>query len=118
MSSRFHSGLPPGTPVVLDQRILSPFTTTFTAIDAAQTRVHQGRMRFVGLWLLSKERELALYRELGTIPYDNWEAFYRSFIPEAGRPAEEGRPPGPSTSRPLPSTRFAAPPKRDGAEKN
>ena len=60
-------------------------------------------MRFVALWLEFKERQLALYRELGTMPYDNWEAFHRSFLPEAGRPAPaagrpagDGEPPRPS----------------------
>jgi len=61
-------------------------------------------MRFVALWLQFKERGLALYRELGTMPYDNWEAFYRSFLPEAGRPAEGEKPHGPSTQTRLPGT--------------
>jgi hypothetical protein len=78
-----------------------------TGVIGAQTRLHQGRMRFVALWFEFKERQLALYRELGTIPYDNWEAFHRSFLPEArrpapeaARPAGEGKPPKPSAPRP------------------
>jgi hypothetical protein len=29
-----------------------------------------------------EEQSLELYRELGTMPYDNWEAFHQSFLPE------------------------------------
>jgi len=80
----------------------------------AQTRIHQGRMRFVGLWLQYKERGLALDRELGTMPYDNWDAFHRSFLPKAGRAAGDGKPAGPSTQRPVatspPHAQSVAPP--------
>jgi hypothetical protein len=52
-----------------------------TRVMEAQTRLCQSRMRLVTLWLQYKEQALELYRELGTMPYDNWEAFYRSFVP-------------------------------------
>jgi hypothetical protein len=96
-----------------------------TGVIEAQTRLHRGRMRFVAMWLQFKERGLALYRELGTMPYDDWEAFHRSFLPEAGRPAPEagrpggeGEPPRPSAPRSDPlSPPLPAPPKPERSEK-
>jgi hypothetical protein len=52
-----------------------------TRVMESQTRLYQSRLRFVTLWLQYKEQALELYRELGILPYDNWEAFYRSFVP-------------------------------------
>jgi hypothetical protein len=59
----------------------------------SQSRLCDGRNEFVSLWLDFKEQSLALDRELGVLPFDNWQAFHRSFVPEAGRPA-------PAASRP------------------
>ena len=50
----------------------------------AQNRLYRGRADLVSQWLLFKEQSLELYRELGIMPYDNWEAFYHSFLPEGG----------------------------------
>ena len=50
----------------------------------AQSRLYRGRADLVSQWLRFNEQRLELYRELGIMPYDNWEAFYRSFLPEAG----------------------------------
>ncbi len=61
--------------------------TQATGVLVAQPRLYQSRTRFVALWLQFKEQGLALYRELGAMPYDNWEAFHRSFVPDAGPPA-------------------------------
>jgi hypothetical protein len=67
-------------------------TATLGVIEP-QSRLYQSRTRLVALWLQFKEQGLALYQELGTMPYDNWEAFRRSFLPEGGRPTPEaGRP--------------------------
>jgi hypothetical protein len=64
-----------------------------TGVIGSQTRLYRGRDQIVSLWLQFKEQSLALDRELGTMPYDNWEAFHRSFLPVAGRQEPEvGRP--------------------------
>ena len=54
----------------------------------AQSRLHRGRSELVSQWLQFKERSLELYRELGTMPYNDWEAFHRSFLPDLGRDRE------------------------------
>lgn len=50
----------------------------------AQSRLYRGRSDLVAEWLQFQEQSLALYRELDTLPYDNWEAFHRSFLPDGG----------------------------------
>ena len=32
--------------------------------------------RLVGLWASFKAERLALYRDLGVLPYDDWKSFY------------------------------------------
>jgi hypothetical protein len=48
----------------------------------AQTRLYRGRTEVVAHWLQFKEQSLRLYRELGIMPYESWEAFHRSFLPD------------------------------------
>jgi hypothetical protein len=62
------------------------------SVMQSQSRLDDGRNEFVSLWLDFKEQSSALYRELGMMPYDDWQAFHRSFVPEAGRPPVQGEP--------------------------
>jgi hypothetical protein len=55
-----------------------------TAVLQAQTRLYRGQSELVTRWLQFKIERLELYRELGVLPYENWDAFYRSFLPETG----------------------------------
>jgi hypothetical protein len=52
-----------------------------TGVLQAKSRLYHGRFELVSQWLRFKEQTLALYRELGIMPFDNWEAFDRSFVP-------------------------------------
>jgi hypothetical protein len=63
--------------------------TQVSGLLPAQGRLYRGRAELVAQWLQFKEQSLELYRELGTMPYDNWQAFHRSFFAEseAERPA-------------------------------
>ncbi len=58
----------------------------------AQIKLFGGREKLVSHWLEFKEKSLSLYRELGLMPYENWEAFYRSFQPGPGGPAAPAAP--------------------------
>jgi hypothetical protein len=71
-----------------------------TRVLEAQSRLYRGRSDFESQWLEFKEKSLAFYRELGIMPYDTWESFYRSFQPTAGRPQAEAEPPKPNTPGP------------------
>jgi hypothetical protein len=82
----------------LSQRSNAAFQTP--GVMQAQTQLCHSRAEFVSLWLQFKEQSLAVYRELGYLPYENWDAFYRSFVPVAGRASQstsrverEGEPP-------------------------
>ncbi len=59
----------------------------------AQSRLYRGRTELVSQWLEFKEQSVALHRELGSLPYDNWEAFHRSFLPDGGGDARAPSPP-------------------------
>jgi hypothetical protein len=84
---------PVGGKLQLARSVNAAFQTP--AVIASQTRLYKGRNRLVSSWLQFKEQSLNLHQELGTFPYDNWEEFHRSFLPEPGRPpAEAVRPPG------------------------
>ena len=59
-------------------------TMQILGVLQAQTRLYGGRTELVSQWLQFKQQSLELYRELGTLPYDNWEALHRSFLPASG----------------------------------
>ncbi len=61
----------------------------------AQIRLYRGREQFVSLWLEFKEKTSLLHRELAIMPYENSEAFYRSFQPAAGTPESPAAAPRP-----------------------
>ena len=69
--------------------------------------------QLVTTWYLYEQQRLELYRDLGTLPYDEWEAFHELFPdepfgatvgPAAGRDA---RPPGTASARREPETKEA-----------
>ena len=70
---------PAGGTAALSQAVNA--TMQILGVLQAQTRLYGGRTELVSQWLQFKEQSLELYRELGTMPYDNWEAFHRSFRP-------------------------------------
>jgi hypothetical protein len=47
----------------------------------------------VSNWLSYQQARLTLYRDLGTLPYDEWEAYHELFPPKPDRPGP-GSPPG------------------------
>jgi hypothetical protein len=69
-----------GANSALAQAVNATFQTL--GLLQAQNRLYRGRADLVSQWLQFKEQSLDLYRELGILPYDNWEGFYRSFLPE------------------------------------
>jgi hypothetical protein len=73
-------------PPVATSALAQSVNATFQSVGVlqAQNRLYRGRADLVSQWLQFKEQSLELYRELGILPYDNWEAFYRSFLPESG----------------------------------
>ena len=77
--------------------------------------VWETRDRLVALWTSFRAERLALYRDLGELPYDNWDAFYadhsapgRARAPEAPAAA----PAGPAPAAPAPPTPSTASPAR------
>jgi hypothetical protein len=73
-------------PPVATSALAQSVNATFQSVGVLQVQNHlyRGRADLVSQWLQFKEQSLELYRELGILPYDNWEAFYRSFLPESG----------------------------------
>jgi hypothetical protein len=47
-------------------------------------QVRSAQDRLVGLWASFKAERLALYRDLGVLPFDDWKSFYNDL--EARRP--------------------------------
>jgi hypothetical protein len=76
--------------------------TQTTRMNTSQRRLYDRRNQLVSSWLQFKERSLALHRELGTLPYDNWETFHRSFLPKAGSPAAQAVGAARESERPRP----------------
>ena len=80
-------GLPAGGPAALGQAPNVSLQTT--GVLEAQRRLYRGQAELVERWLQFKEQSLELYRELGTLPYDHWETFQRSFVPASGEQASQ-----------------------------
>jgi len=57
-----------------------------TNVIGAASRLYKARSALVTQWFQVKEVELRLYRQLGTMPFDNWDAFYQSLVPVLGAP--------------------------------
>jgi hypothetical protein len=62
-------------------------------------RIRQAEDRLVALWTSFRAERLELYRDLGALPYGNWDVFYShlSAAPAAVQPAPAGAGPAPET---------------------
>ena len=75
------------------QQIVAPPEAGAVANQAAQTtnfifsiqNILGSQNSLVQNWVAYQSTRLALYRDLGIMPYDEWEAFYELFPSEAGR---------------------------------
>ena len=47
-------------------------------------QIHRAEDRLVGLWAAFNGERLALYRELGVLPYDDWKSFYDDLAARPG----------------------------------
>ena len=54
-------------------------------------RGHEAQDRLIAHWTSFRAERLSLYRDLGVLPYDNWDAFYAD-LSAPGRPADEPAP--------------------------
>lgn len=59
-------------------------------------RVRDSEDRLIALWTSFRSERLALYRDLGALPYDNWGAFYADLTAE---PAAAGQAPADAPAR-------------------
>jgi hypothetical protein len=46
----------------------------------AQVTILGAQNNLINFWVSYEQFRLALYRDLGTIPYDEWEAYYELFL--------------------------------------
>ena len=101
-----------------EQIIAPPVSLDASSQGAIQTQnlitAQSGILRLenslVQLWLSFQLARLTLYRDLGTLPYDEWEAFYELFPPESDRlgpggPPVGARPAGVAADRPAQGAR-------------
>jgi hypothetical protein len=51
-------------------------------------RIPEAQDRLIAHWTAFHAERLALYRDLGVLPYDNWDAFYAD-LSAPGRPAPQ-----------------------------
>ncbi len=61
-------------------------TANTTNVINAQTQLLQAQTRIILAWITYETLRMQIYRDLGTMPYDEWEAFYEFFPPEPGAP--------------------------------
>jgi hypothetical protein len=61
-------------------------TAQTQALTSAQTTILGAQNSLVGFWVTYQQYRLALYKDLGTIPYDEWEAYYELFPQAAAKP--------------------------------
>jgi hypothetical protein len=76
-------------------------TANTTNVISAQQGLLTAQTRLIATWVGYETQRMALYRDLGIMPYDEWEAFYEFFPPEsstAGRGPVAN--PGPAAARP------------------
>lgn len=106
----------------------SPRTPVVRGLLDDLERVRDSGDRLIVLWTSFRAERLALYRDLGALPYDNWGAFYADLMAEpaaagqapADAPARapgsgigDRRPGGVELRPPAPPAPTAAPPARD-----
>jgi hypothetical protein len=66
-----------------------------------QGRIVQVQNGILGVWVNYQIQRLVLYRDLGTMPYDEWEAYYELFpaaTGQSGAAANAGGNPGPAAA--------------------
>ena len=85
----FESLLAPPVAAIVPSR-----TPVLTGLIADQRRIHDTQDRLADLWTSFRAERLALYRDLGALPYESWDAFYADLsaspaapAPPAGSPA-------------------------------
>ena len=76
----------------------------------AQSGILRLENNLVQNWLAYQQARLTLYRDLGTLPYDEWEAYHELFPPKSDRPGPGGppvgaRPAGVAAARPAQGAR-------------
>ncbi len=75
---------PPLTPQGAEQRSLGG---DIKDLIEQQSKTFLIRDRLVDLWASFRADRLALYRDLGAMPFDDWKSFYDQFIAKPGPPA-------------------------------
>jgi hypothetical protein len=77
-------------------------TAQTQALTQAQSTILTAQNALINFWVLYQQFRLGLYKDLGTIPYDEWEAYYELFPQAAPRPRSRPRdaatPPGPAAA--------------------
>jgi hypothetical protein len=77
--------------------IVPSLTPGLTGLIADQRRIRDAQDRLAHLWTSFRAERLALYRDLGALPYESWDAFYADL---SSSPAA-----GPLSAAPTPSAR-------------
>jgi hypothetical protein len=96
---------PPGTGGADTSALVT--ANTLNVINA-QTQLLTAQTRLITTWVAYETQRMALYRDLGIMPYDEWEAFYEFFPPESStRGRGAGANPGPAAARPPASAAVA-----------
>lgn len=73
---------PAGGTQALAQSARAAFATT--ALLSQSIQLQRAEDRLVDLWASFKGERLALYRDLGVLPYDDWKSFYDDLTPRLG----------------------------------
>jgi hypothetical protein len=74
----------------------------------AAAKVWEIENHLVALWASFETERLALYRDLRTLPYNDWKAFYAQFATAPANPGEapgKAAPPAPVPGAPAPTVR-------------
>ena len=74
-------------------------TTLIQGLVDAFGRIPEAQDRLIALWTSFHAERLALYRDLGVLPYDNWDAFYADLSAPGSPSAEQPRRPVPAGPR-------------------
>jgi hypothetical protein len=77
--------------------------TNTTNLLAAQAGILTAQNTLIGLWVNYETARMILYRDLGIMPYDEWEAYYEFFAPKSadagGLARADERPPADRSAR-------------------
>ena len=77
----------------------SQTTANTQALVGAQTNILGAQNRLIATWVSYQTQRFALYRDLGIMPYDEWEAYYELFPSATGGGADAAA----GNSRPAPA---------------